>query len=92
MNLLGLSPQILLALAIVDSRYTEFGEAVITSVSDGEHGYASLHKAGHAVDLRIRHVPEQVRQRWVDSVTKALGPAFDVVLEQSHMHIEWNPK
>ena len=91
-TLYGLQPQIVLAVAIAEGIWKEDSEQtlVITSVSDGQHSPRSLHYAGAAVDLRRRDVslaPEKAQR-----LSARLGPDFDVILEATHFHIEYQPK
>lgn len=81
--------------ATVDRVCFEFGiMAVMTSGFDGLHMPKSKHYSGNAYDLRLRHLD---RNRWKelrDVIADALGPKFDVVLEDMkvHIHIEFDPK
>ena len=87
----GLSNEILLAVMIAQSIYSETENAmVITSLTDGRHGIGSLHHAGDAVDLRL---PMPVtRLQIVSQLKTALGSDYDVVLESDHIHVEYDPK
>ena len=94
-RLIGLTPQIVLAIVIAGGVYERDGlELVVTSVTDGRHMRGSLHYVGAAVDFRVprddKGVPDgsQLRQR----LAEALGPDFDVVDEGDHIHVEWQPK
>lgn len=64
---------------------------VITSGIDGHHMPGSLHYVGQAFDFRTRHVPAGDQAALVAHLKDALGEEFDVVLESSHVHIEWDP-
>ncbi len=90
-DLRGLTPQMAIAYTIACKVYGQYN-CVITSGSDSKHGPNSLHYVGKALDLRTRHLPEQAVQGIVDKLREALGEQFDVVLEQDHCHIEWQPK
>lgn len=87
----GLSNEILLAIVIAQSVYSETEASMtITSLSDGKHSVNSLHHAGDAVDLRM---PMPVtREQIVSQLKKALGADYDVILEIDHIHIEYDPK
>lgn len=72
-------------------------EAVITSGKDGKHGANSLHYKGLALDFRTFHLPGSylgLAARDVHARAHAeLKPrGFDVVLENDHIHIEFDPK
>lgn len=65
---------------------------VVTSGRDGHHQKNSKHYTSEALDFRIRDLqPEQVRTL-VQLCQERLGQDFDVILEQSHLHIERDPK
>ena len=87
----GLSNEILLAIMIAQSVYSETESSLtITSLTDGRHGIGSLHHAGDAVDLRL---PMPVtRDQIVSQLRNALGANYDVVLESDHIHVEYDPK
>lgn len=87
----GLSNEILLAIVIAQSVYSETEASMtITSLSDGKHSVNSLHHTGDAVDLRM---PMPVtREQIVSQLKKALGADYDVILEVDHIHIEYDPK
>lgn len=86
----GSRPEIVLAMFIAERLYDSIGQTlIITSVSDGKHMRASIHYTGGAFDCGLpgRDGPG-MRQR----IANALGQDFDVVLEDDHIHIEWQPK
>ena len=93
-SLAGLQPQMVLGLVIAEGVYKTYGvELVITSGSEGKHGVASLHYVGLAVDIRRRDfttvaVVEEVALK----LRRNLGKEFDVVVERTHIHIEYQPK
>ncbi len=79
----------------------------VTSVCDGKHSDDSKHYVGYALDLRIRNLidlkkfrragfnsPELVEKarKLADSMQNYLGDNFDVVLERTHIHIEYDPR
>jgi len=74
----------------VDHIYNQAGEeAVITSTWDGVHSPSSLHYSNDAYDVRLpmtngRQIAKKIRQR--------LGKDYDVVVEKTHIHIEYDPK
>jgi len=92
-SLAGVRPEITIALHVAASILIDLGyDTVVTSVCDGKHGRASLHYIGCAVDIRTRHIPEDQRQKVRDMIAEALGAEFDVILESTHIHIEFQPK
>lgn len=78
------------ALSKVDYVFSLIGEeAVITSTYEGSHSPSSLHYANDAFDVRL---PKSDTNKIVQSLHGTLGPDFDVILESSHIHIEYDPK
>lgn len=91
---------------VVDDYYREKGdEAIITSGSELEskHSTTSLHYAGRAADIRIWQranvpAPEQqlndliLRTRVYLTNRKIPINYIDLVLESTHIHLEWQPK
>lgn len=89
----GLQPQMVIALMVAALSFLEIGkELVITSGSDGEHSHKSLHYSGNAVDLRIRHLTAKEAEAIAQTIQERLNKHFDVVLEPTHLHIEYQPK
>lgn len=78
------------ALAII-ARVMEIDgeELIITSTYEGNHGEGSLHYANQAFDMRL---PEHNPVGRVSDMKKALGGNFDVCPEDTHIHIEYDPK
>lgn len=65
-------------------------DLVVTSICDGEHSRTSLHWSGCAADLRRWNIPDP--NSFVDWLREALTDEFDVVLEDDHIHMEFQPK
>ena len=92
-DLRGLSPQMAIAYTIACGIYAGHGKRCrITSGVEGKHGPNSLHYKGQALDLGTREYPEQLKVLIRDELKEALGAQFDVVLEATHLHIEFDPK
>lgn len=90
----GIRPEATLAIQVAALVFHSYGyPCVVTSVVDGSHSLTSLHYSGAAVDLRIRHiqVAAQVREI-VGHLKESLTDEYDVVLEETHIHIEFQPK
>ena len=92
-KLQGARVELVIALQVASAVYVHFNETcVITSLLDGKHSRNSLHYCGQAADLRIkdinmakvRLIHEELRQRLTDD--------FDVILESTHIHIEYQPR
>ncbi len=93
-KLLGVLPQTVAAMWIVDKVYQSFGQdLIVTNCSEGKHKRASAHYTGRAFDARTRFFASQKEKVKVKrACKKALGQGFDVILEKDHIHIEWDPK
>jgi len=63
---------------------------IVTSALDGKHGWGSLHYVGCAVDIRRWGI--DLINEFVNLIKDILPSGFDVVLEDTHIHIEWQPK
>lgn len=68
-------------------------QATMTSITDGKHGQGSKHYDGVAIDIRTR----DLRKEQIDSLymllREHLDPyGFDTVLENDHIHVEFDPK
>jgi len=66
-------------------------EAVITSTYEGTHGLSSLHYSNEAIDIR-KHSKKVYAERFFTALKKEIGKDFDIVLESTHIHIEYDPK
>lgn len=94
-DLNGVKPEILIAMVAAEGVFTSLGhKLVLTSVNDGKHGTGSLHYAGLAFDCRSRDLTVQERIELTAALKAALGPQFDVVNEDTplHLHVEYQPK
>ena len=63
-------------------------ELVITSTYEGNHSPGSLHYCNEAVDIRRPNKPDVI----VREIKRYLGPDYDVLLGNSYIHIEYDPK
>ncbi len=89
-KLAGLQPQIVLGVIIANDVIRSLGyNCVITSGSEGRHQDGSLHYEGLALDLRTVNIPKPEWDGTVTAIKSALGPDFDVVLEATHIHLEY---
>ena len=92
-RVLGLRPEILLFVMAAQAAYAKRGaDLVITSGIEGTHSRGSEHYTGLAVDVRTSNLaPSQVTDV-IAELKAALGPDFDILLEDDHLHAEWDPK
>lgn len=70
----------------------------VTALNDGKHSDRSRHYLGCAVDLRTwadssgQQLSTPIREALALSLRQRLGPDFDVVVESTHIHLEYDPK
>jgi hypothetical protein len=89
----GLKPEMVLGLMIIESVFNKHGkEFVITEVTGGKHGRASLHYVGYAVDIRTRNFTSEDIEVLARDVREALGENYDIIIESTHIHVEYQPK
>ncbi len=89
---LNLKPEIISAYEEAEEIYGRLGyECVITSGTDGTHMWGSLHYGGQAIDLRTRMLPDGVDDVIAAELRLALGDTYDVVAEETHLHLEFDP-
>jgi len=92
-RILGVKPEILLAIMVADGVFKDHGlELVITSITEGTHMRGSEHYTGNAFDFRIRDITEPKVRQICHSIGGSLGADYDVVLETDHGHVEYDPK
>ena len=86
-----LNKQIRLTLKTVASIYESLDktELVVTSTYEGTHHSSSLHYCNDAYDVRL---PLSDTHKILRAIAGALGPDYDVLLELTHMHIEYDKK
>lgn len=90
-SILGISPEIVLAAIIVRDAFSGI-DCVITSCTEGVHSMGSLHYIGHAFDLRLPNGPPKQVEDTIAKLRLNLGSDFDVIQEETHIHIEFQPK
>lgn len=94
-SLVGLTTQALFAMIVAEQVAIAHGaELVITSGTEAnvKHSLTSLHYSGNAFDMRTRFwQPAEIKQVR-DEIAARLGIHFDVIIEKTHIHIEYQPK
>lgn len=94
-NLYGLHPMMQIANCKMAILFYQYGvdEMVITSANDShdKHGEDSLHKKGRACDYRTWFIDPLKLVEFAEKARALLGRDYDVVIEQSHLHIEYDP-
>jgi len=89
----GIRPELVLALFIADQVYSDNGKnLVITSLNDSQHSKTSLHYSGAAADLRINYFNKSESMKVVRDLRTRLNDDYDVILEEDHIHLEFQPK
>jgi hypothetical protein len=89
----GWRPEIVFAVQAAHSAYQAHGyDCIVTSGVEGTHSETSLHYPGSAADFRTNHVPEPLRAQIAKMIGEALGEDFDVILESTHLHVEFQPR
>ena len=86
-------PPTVMAAIIVDQVYLSNGsELILTTGDEGTHTRSSKHYIGHAFDGRTRHLEPDLVSVIVMQCKERLGRDYDVVLEPTHLHVEFDPK
>lgn len=89
-NIWSLQFEMRKVLVEADKVYKKYGkELVITSARDGIHSARSLHYFGYAVDLRTNYFTAEQIPLVLQDLKLALGPAYDVLFETDHFHVEY---
>jgi len=92
-SLRGIKPETIVGMIIVDQVYQRYGERCqFTSIADGQHARSSLHYVGFAFDVRTISINPDNMQTIVLEIEKCLNGEWDVVLEDDHLHVEYQPK
>jgi len=61
----------------------------VTSGVEGRHSVNSKHYTGWALDFRIRDLGQPELDNWVKKMKTILGPKYLVLLEATHVHIQY---
>ena len=89
-RLLGMRPELLLAIVIAAELWGARGmDLIVTGVTDGERMQDSLYYAGAAVDISA---PDSAAASLAEELDVALGVEYDVVVETTHIHVEYRPE
>jgi hypothetical protein len=98
-TLSGLKSEVILAALVMDQVYTQYGinDCVITCGLDGKHIRSSKHYIGHALDFGIKkdnnnYLDSHTIEKLAEVSQKRLGDDFDIIVEQNHIHCEFDPK
>jgi len=89
----GLKIEMRPALLAANKIWKAYGkELVITSALDGTHSPGSLHYYGYALDFRTHYFHDGIPDLVAKTLRKELGRNYDVVLHDTHIHVEYDPK
>ena len=89
-RLQGIRPELLLGIIIISDLCRVSGAKVlITAVLNGLHMRNSLHFVGGAVDFTVELLGD--RAIWVAELKDRLAINYDVVDEDTHIHVEFQP-
>ena len=64
---------------------------IVTSVTDGKHMNGSLHYKGYGFDVRTNFLTSTQKTIFFDALRNHMDLEFDIVLEKSHIHVEFDP-
>jgi len=89
----GVRPETVFAMVAAERLcYAKGVDFVVTSCTEGEHSPGSRHYMGLAFDMRRHGIPAE----WVDGfcaeLRSRLGEDFQVILEPSHIHVQFSPQ
>lgn len=95
----GVQPECVMGIMVATHVMESLGHTcTVTSIMDGKHLSNSLHYAGLAFDLRTwandsgEQLPDEKKQLIARSLRQYLGADWDVVVESTHIHCEFDPK
>lgn len=88
----GVTPKSLVICAAAANSAQELNATVVvTSGSDGKHKEQSKHYTHEALDLRTKNLSVSDRDALLVALRRRLGNSYDVVLEEDHIHVEYDP-
>lgn len=93
--LAGLDLSMRKALIAAEKIWKELGRpegVTITSALDGVHSAGSLHYYGFAIDLRTRYFTAEQKVAAAQALMLELPVEYEVIMEPTHIHIEYDPK
>lgn len=97
-SLKGVKDVMFIAAIAIENVMNALGyECTITSGTDSmdQHGGGdaskTLHDDGLALDFRSRYLTEDAKRLMAQEMQAALGPAYQVIIEKDHFHVEYQP-
>ena len=89
----GIQPEMIVGLIAAQAVFAALEyDFVITSVTEGKHRKGSRHYSGQAIDIRTRHLSDEVAIEALSRIKKALPNDFDCIKEKTHLHLEFDPR
>lgn len=89
----GIRPESVIGMLVALSLFNELEQPFeLSSGLEGKHGRNSLHFVGLAFDVTTRGIDQRAHAEITKHLVDRLGDEFDVVYEQSHWHIEFQPE
>lgn len=89
--LTGLQLEMRKVLVEADKIWKSFNkELVVTEGTGGAHSAGSLHYYGYAVDLRSYYFTSEEKFKVVTDLKNALGGDYDVIVHNTHIHVEYD--
>lgn len=89
--LAGLQLPMRKALTSADVLWSNMGkELVVTSGLEGTHSAGSLHYYGYALDFRTYYFSARIKQVIADRLALRLGEKYTVVVEKTHIHVQYS--
>jgi uncharacterized protein YcbK (DUF882 family) len=67
-------------------------EVVVTAGTDGKHMTGSKHYEGAALDFRTSNLSNDELKTFTSQLKSRLGSGYDIVTEDDHLHVEYDPK
>ena len=64
----------------------------VTSTNDGKHMKGSFHYKDLAFDLRTWYLSASEQKKLVKDAKAELGKDYDIVIEKTHIHVEYDKK
>lgn len=95
----GIQPETIMGILVTSDIMKKRGHMdVITAITDGKHMDGSLHYEGLAFDRRTwaneqgEQLPDAEKDALARLFREALGPNWDVVVESTHIHCEFDKR
>jgi hypothetical protein len=86
-------PPVLRIYRAAERAYGELHVAgMVTSGMEGQHRPGSRHPLGLALDFRTRDLTRQQVEYLARRIREQLGAGYDVVIERTHLHVEYDPR